>query len=112
MPASFAALFLAALSGASLAGALPITLAALYLLTSAATFLAYAIDKSAARNNAWRIRERTLHALGFAGGWPGALIAQAALRHKTKKALFRIVLWASALLHCGAFAAWYWLAHT
>lgn len=109
MPASFAVLFLAALVGAGLVDALPITLAALYLLTSLVTFIVYARDKSAARNNQWRIRENTLHALGLVGGWPGALIAQTTLRHKSRKSSFALVLWATALLHVSAFAAWFYL---
>ncbi|HEY0846407.1 MAG TPA: DUF1294 domain-containing protein [Noviherbaspirillum sp.] len=109
MPASFATLFLAALLGAALAGILPVTLAALYLLTSLATFVAYAFDKSAARNKRRRIPENTLHAFGLAGGWPGALIAQSALRHKSKKMPFRAILWLTAMLHCAAFSAWLYL---
>lgn len=108
MPASFAALFLAALLGAAVAGVLPVLLVALYLAASIATFIVYAVDKTAARNNQWRIRESTLHALGLAGGWPGALIAQAALRHKSRKLPFRVVLWATVAVHCGAIAAYFY----
>ena len=42
------------------------------------TFFTYALDKSAARQNACRTPERTLHFLALAGGWPGALLARAA----------------------------------
>lgn len=108
MPASFATLFLIALLVAGFTGALPITLPALYLLTSLATFIAYALDKSAARHNRWRIRENTLHAFGLAGGWPGALIAQTTLRHKSRKMPFGAVLWTTAILHCGALCAWFY----
>jgi uncharacterized membrane protein YsdA (DUF1294 family) len=46
--------------------------------------------------------------LGLAGGWPGALIAQQALRHKSKKMSFRVVLCATVILNSAAFV---WL-HT
>jgi hypothetical protein len=42
------------------------------------------------------------------GGWPGALVAQETLRHKSKKASFRIVFWATVLINCAGLA---WL-HT
>jgi len=63
----------------------------------------YAIDKSAARKGAWRTQESTLHLLSLAGGWPGALIAQQKLRHKTRKPSFRVVFWITVVLNCGAF---------
>lgn len=106
MPASFAALFLAALFIARLVNAVPSALVAFYLAASTLTFFAYAFDKSAARKNQRRIRENTLHAFGFACGWPGALIAQSLLRHKSRKQPFGAILWSTALLHCGAFAAY------
>jgi uncharacterized membrane protein YsdA (DUF1294 family) len=43
-----------------------------------------------------------LHLLGLAGGWPGALIAQQMLRHKSKKASFLAVFWVTVLINCGA----------
>ena len=74
-----------------------------YLVASLFTFIMYAIDKSAARKGAWRTKESTLHLLSLAGGWPGALIAQQKLRHKTRKFSFRIVFWVTVVLNCGAF---------
>jgi uncharacterized membrane protein YsdA (DUF1294 family) len=62
-----------------------------YLAVSLVTFGIYAMDKSAAKRGARRIPENTLHLLAFAGGWPGALVAQKVLRHKTLKTSFRIV---------------------
>jgi len=70
-----------------------------YLVLSLFTFLLYALDKSAAQNNAWRTQERTLHLLALAGGWPGAMIAQQALRHKSSKKSFRVIFWLTVLLN-------------
>ncbi len=75
----------------------------LYLGASVVTFLAYAIDKSAARRGAWRIAERKLHWLALVGGWPGALVAQQVLRHKSTKAEFRTVFWATVVLNLAGF---------
>lgn len=69
---------------------------------SAATYLAYAADKSAARNGRRRTPERTLHLLALAGGWPGALLAQRVHRHKTKKTSFLTMFWLTVALNCAA----------
>ncbi|MEH6437560.1 DUF1294 domain-containing protein [Massilia sp. DD77] len=74
---------------ATAAWALPPLVGAAYLVTSLTCFVAYALDKSAARAKAWRTPEFTLLALGLAGGWPGGLLAQQWLRHKTAKASFQ-----------------------
>ncbi len=81
----------------------PTWLALVYLATSAVTFLAYAIDKSSARRGAWRTSESTLHALAIAGGWPGALLAQQILRHKSAKAEFRSVFWVTVSVNVVGF---------
>jgi len=104
----FALLFLAVVCILALATELPVLIPAIYLVASAATFLAYVIDKSAAQNGRRRISEKTLHLLALAGGWPGALIAQQTERHKTQKASFRVVFWLTVFLNCATFV---WL-HT
>jgi uncharacterized membrane protein YsdA (DUF1294 family)/cold shock CspA family protein len=81
----------------------PLMVAALYGVASVAAFVAYAIDKSAAQRGQWRTSESTLHLLALAGGWPGALLAQQLLRHKSAKAEFRVVFWATVLLNVAAF---------
>lgn len=78
---------------------LPNWVAGLYLLLSLATFMSYAADKSAAARRAWRTPEGTLHLLALAGGWPGALLAQQLLRHKSTKQGFRRLFWATVLLN-------------
>lgn len=72
------------------------TVALLYTALSLLAFILYAIDKNAAREKRRRIAERTLHAVGLAGGWPGALLARRLLRHKTRKQPFRTVFWLTA----------------
>lgn len=71
-----------------------------YFSASAIAFCAYAIDKAAARNSRRRIRENTLHLLGLIGGWPGALLAQKMLHHKSRKNNFQAVFWTTVLLNC------------
>jgi uncharacterized membrane protein YsdA (DUF1294 family)/cold shock CspA family protein len=65
-------------------------------------FSAYAKDKYQAENNRWRVKESTLHFFALFGGWPGALIAQQKLRHKTSKLSFQSTFWLCVLLSLGA----------
>ncbi len=76
---------------------------ALYTGSSILTFIFYAMDKLAAKKGAWRTQESTLHILSLAGGWPGAIIAQQKLHHKSKKKSFRLVFWVTVFLNCSAF---------
>lgn len=89
-----------------LLGKLPNAVVWLYLIASTLAFCAYALDKSAAQKNQWRIKESTLHVFALVGGWPGALVAQKMLRHKSKKQSFRVVFWITVLVNCAVF---YWL---
>lgn len=81
----------------------PLTLAAAYAAASGVTFIAYAIDKSAAEGNRWRTPESTLHLLALLGGWPGALLAQQFFRHKSSKAEFLAAFWGTVILNVVAF---------
>lgn len=83
----------------------PVVLLA-YAVASVITFMAYAWDKAAAERGAWRVRESTLHTFALLGGWPGALLAQARLRHKSSKAEFQWMFWCTVLLNCGALGWW------
>jgi uncharacterized membrane protein YsdA (DUF1294 family)/cold shock CspA family protein len=98
------AAFLALVAGSAFSGKLPVEVAWFYLAASLAAFLAYALDKSAARSGKWRTKESTLHLIGLAGGWPGALAAQRLLRHKSRKQSFQSVFWATVILNCCALA--------
>ena len=84
-------------------GKIPFDILAIYITVSLMTFIIYALDKSAAQNGRWRTQESTLHILSFLGGWPGAIIAQQKLRHKSKKGDFRFVFWLTAMLNIGVF---------
>ncbi|MGZ8984689.1 MAG: DUF1294 domain-containing protein [Methylotenera sp.] len=97
---NFTILFCLVFALTALLGRLPLEIVGLYLTASTVTFLAYAIDKSAAKNNRWRTKESTLHLFGLAGGWPGALLAQKTLRHKSKKEGFQTVFWVTVLANC------------
>ncbi|MDY0339931.1 MAG: DUF1294 domain-containing protein [Coriobacteriia bacterium] len=76
-----------------------------YTITSAVTFVAYGVDKRAARRGTRRIPEARLHMLALLGGWPGALIAQETFHHKTRKQSFRTVFWLTVVVNCLALAA-------
>ncbi|MDZ4130553.1 MAG: cold shock and DUF1294 domain-containing protein [Hydrogenophaga sp.] len=95
--------FVALYFGVSLVWRVPLGFAAIYAGLSLLTFAAYALDKSAARESARRTPESTLHLLALAGGWPGALLAQQWLRHKSVKAEFRAVFWATVVLNVVGF---------
>ena len=84
---------------AAVAWKVPVWVAGVYFVLSAATFIAYAADKSAAASGSLRTPESTLHMLALAGGWPGALLAQQFLRHKSTKREFRQVFWVTVLLN-------------
>jgi len=90
-------LFLLCLTGVSFAGVTSWTLPMAYGVLSVATFLLYARDKSAAIKGHWRTPENTLHVFSLLGGWPGAWLGQALLRHKSRKLSFRILFWVTVL---------------
>jgi uncharacterized membrane protein YsdA (DUF1294 family) len=83
---------------------LPLWVPIAYAVTSGVSFIAYAIDKRAARRGQWRVSEATLQLLAVGGGWPGALLAQQVLRHKTRKQTFQVVFWLAVAANIAAFA--------
>ena len=99
----FAVLFCFVLFALFIIGKVSLSVLCAYLVLGIITFIAYAIDKSAAQNNEWRTKESTLHLLSLMGGWLGALVAQNKLRHKSKKEEFQTVFLATVILNCGAF---------
>lgn len=76
-----------------------IPIVAFYIVVSLLAYVTYAIDKKAAIKNRRRISEKSLHLLGVLGGWPGALLAQQRLRHKTQKTAFRLVYWVTVVVN-------------
>ncbi len=82
---------------------IPAAIFLIYPVASLITFVVYAMDKSAARKGTWRTRESTLHLLSLSGGWPGALIAQQWLRHKSRKRSFRVAFWITVIANIAAF---------
>lgn len=52
-------------------------------------FLLYASDKRKAYNRRWRIPERILWLVAFAGGSSGALLSMHLFSHKTRHLTFR-----------------------
>ena len=79
---------------------IPWQLAVLYYSASIIAFFMYWGDKSAARKGRWRTRESSLLLCGLIGGWPGALIAQQMLRHKSSKKEFQTSFWGSVAVNC------------
>ena len=76
-----------------------------YLAMSMITYASYARDKSAARAARRRTPEKTLHLMALLGGWPGALLAQRRLRHKSSKTSFLVTFWLTVVVNL-ALLAW------
>ena len=86
------------------AGVIPVALGAVVLGLNGVAYVMYWLDKSAAQRGAQRTPENTLHLVGLAGGWPGALLAQQQFRHKTIKQPFQTVFWCTVVLNVAAVA--------
>jgi uncharacterized membrane protein YsdA (DUF1294 family) len=95
--------FVALYASIAIGHGVPYLVGIAYLVASAVCFAAYAGDKSAARAQARRTPETTLLMLGLACGWPGGLLAQQWLRHKTVKQPFRAQFWVTVVINVGAF---------
>lgn len=70
---------------------------------SVTAFIFYGYDKAQAKRGAWRVPEIVLHGLSVIGGFVGALAGMYAFRHKTQKPVFKIVIFASAVLWIGIY---------
>lgn len=95
----FCAIFIAVLIVSMALSAIPWIIGAWFLLLSVITFIIYALDKSAAQQGRWRTSEKTLQLCALFGGWPGALLAQRKLRHKSSKVSFKRMYWLMVLLN-------------
>lgn len=89
-------------------GYTPLIVGYVYLFSSLFCYVIYFIDKRAAKKQKQRIAENTLHTFSVLCGWPGAIVAQQWLRHKTQKVKFRRLFWVTVLLNFGLL---FWL-HT
>ena len=69
-----------------------------FIIINVIGFLAMAIDKWKAKNNAWRIPENTLFAITALGGGIGTIAGMYTFRHKTKKTKFTVGLPAILIL--------------
>ncbi len=98
-PALFLTLFLLTLAISVLIFNLPIWIPTFYLVVSLLTFVVYFFDKLAAKKGGWRTPEKTLHLLALTCGWPGAVIAQQLLRHKSKKHSFQVLFWITIVIN-------------
>ena len=85
-------------------GYTPLLVSFIFVVASLLAYVIYAKDKSAARTGDWRVSENTLHLLALFCGWPGAIIAQQKLRHKTKKLSFQVFFWLTLLINIGVIA--------
>ena len=66
------------------------------------TFILYAVDKSRARQNQWRIPEKVLLLFGFLGGALGGILGMKTFHHKTKHWYFWVINVLGLLIHVGA----------
>jgi len=96
---AIALVFLAGLIAVAMWQHWPMWVPGVYLGLSVVTFAWYWHDKSAAQNDRQRTPESTLQGLALLGGWPGALMAQAVLRHKNRKASFQRVFWVAVVIN-------------
>jgi uncharacterized membrane protein YsdA (DUF1294 family) len=76
----------------------PLLLAPYMIAINALAFGAFGLDKMLAEGGARRIPERTLLALAFFGGSPGAYAGRHLFRHKTRKQPFSNELHGIAVL--------------
>jgi uncharacterized membrane protein YsdA (DUF1294 family)/cold shock CspA family protein len=98
-PLILTSLFVLIVFAGTVAKRLPPNIIVIYGVVSIVTFLLYWRDKSAARHGTWRTQESSLLFMGLIGGWPGAVLAQRVLHHKTQKLSFQSVFWGTAVLN-------------
>lgn len=77
-----------------------------YAALSLLAFATFAWDKFQARRGGRRVPEARLHLLSLLGGFAGAALAMALVRHKTQKLAFPLVVTLAFALHAGAWAVW------
>lgn len=98
-PLAVVTIFFSALLIASWFETIPFYVLPVYLGMSLLTLLMYWQDKRQAQQGGWRVSEARLQILALLGGWPGALLAQNYLRHKSQKREFLLVFWLSVIFN-------------
>ena len=61
------------------------------LIINLVSFALFYIDKQKAKKDRWRIKESTLHIVGFMGGIIGSIAAMILFHHKNRKTKFVII---------------------
>ena len=99
-----ATLFIGGVGVLAVIDVLPLVVPGVLLLLSAVAYFMYRFDKLAAVRGERRVPESSLHLVSLIGGWPGALVARHALRHKTRKQPFRTAYWLTVVANCAVLA--------
>ena len=73
----------------------------LLAIWNVAVFLLYGFDKWCAKNDKWRISEKTLISAAFLMGAVGAMLGIRAFRHKTQKKMFMALVAVAFLVNAG-----------
>jgi len=79
----------------------------IYGVNSLVALAVFRYDKWAAVEEMYRVPERILHLVEFLGGWPGALFAIPAFRHKNRKIEFLVLTGLIVLAHV---SYWFWIS--
>lgn len=87
-------------------------IAGVLLVWNLCTFIMYAVDKSCAKSNKWRISEATLIAVAFLMGGIGAVLGMSLLRHKTKHIKFKLLVPLAVIVNVGVLVAVWWLQNS
>ncbi|MDO4895782.1 MAG: DUF1294 domain-containing protein [Moraxella sp.] len=95
----FALIYFMVMTIMSLTSGVPNYLPFIYVVMSVISFVMYYQDKIKAQNSQWRTPESTLHFIDVLGGWIGATFAHKLLNHKTTKAQFRTIFYATIAIH-------------
>nr|WP_315242237.1 DUF1294 domain-containing protein [uncultured Albidiferax sp.] len=86
---------------------LSIWLVAAVLGLNLLTVLAYATGPQSTRHRRWWTpAEPVLHLLSLLGGWPGAGLAQAILRYRSRTPLFATLYWCTVVVHLALLLGW------
>ena len=93
---------------AAVTGLVPMLVAGWYLFFGLVSYVLYALDKHAAKHDARRTPESSLHLADLLGGWPAALIAQQQFRHKTNKQSFQAMFWVTVVLNVAGLSWLLW----